>query len=164
MLSFVILLNHNSYCNLRRVRITRLCVNRSKLQHPPQAPPGFELLKISSFKFPLPEQKLCSNAPLIFFFFFLHSNQDFLHIDQSLKPTLRRSFLLSNSSQKWTICPRRAPPYFKDWTLVFHMKDSTLPVQIAHPSKARFPNPIGHWQRSNDRGLPRGKEGGQFWS
>ena len=43
-----------------------------------------------------------------------------------------------------------------------YMKDSTLPVQIAHPSKARFPNPIGHWQRSNDRGLPRGKEGGQF--
>ena len=40
------------------------------------------------------------------------------------------------------------------------MKDSTLPVQIAHPSKARFPNPIGHWQRSNDRGWPEGKEGG----
>ena len=26
--------------------------------------------------------------------------------------------------------------------------------------KARFPNPIGHWQRSNDRGWPGGKEGG----
>ena len=75
------------------------------------------------------------------------SHRDFLHIDQALKPRpcgpcwtfpsepfarKREAFVLNAS-------------IFKDVIVAFRWKDFTLPVQIPHPSQAKFkyPHPTG---------------------
>ena len=90
-----------------------------------------------------PRSKSYVQTPQPFFIFFLRSDQDSLHIDQALKPTLRRPFLLSISFSKRNYLPQTFTSVFKDWTLVFHWKDLTLLVKFSHPNKARFQIPPG---------------------
>ena len=111
-------------------------------QHP-QRPKAFELVKIVSFKYPT--QRL--DLMVTFFvkgkindreyqFVYYHLNVDCLLVKVRLF-TLNTSIL-------------------KDKTSVFNWKGFTLPVQIPHPTQARFKFPnLQHTQKSNTSGLPQ---------
>ena len=164
---FFILSNHNSYCNLRIVRITRLCVNEWKLQHPPQAPPGFELLKISSFKFPLPEQKLCSNAPLILFFIFFAQQPRLSTYWPIFKAYTSYIFSSKQFARKSELFARNVRLHIlKIEHLYSTRKTQHFQFKLPTPARQGFPNPsgTGNGQMTVDGQEGRKGRGGGIWS
>ena len=110
-------------------------------QHP-QRPKAFELVKIVSFKYPT--QRL----DLMVTFFVKGKINDreyqfvYYHLSVDCLLVKVRLFTLNTS-------------ILKDKTSVFNWKGFTLPVQIPHPTQARFKFPnLLHTQKSNTSGLP----------
>lgn len=115
----------------------RLCVHQFKASTscPWPTPQVFELFTIGLFKFPPPSmgQNFIEMPHPIFFVKGEISIYDFLLIDLVLKPRTCRPF-------SWPFAHISKPfalktSIFKDLTLVFHWKYSTLPVQLPYPSQ-----------------------------
>ena len=118
-------------------------------QATPPTPQAFELVKIVSFKYHT--QRL--DLMVIFFVKGNINDSDYQFVYQHLSVDcllVKVKLFTSNTS------------ILKDKTRVFNWKGFTLPVQIPHPTQARFKfSNLQHTQKSNTSGLP---QRGGCWS
>ena len=115
----------------------------SPIKQHPRHPKAFELVKIVSFKYPTQRLDLMVT-------FFIKGKIDdseyqfvYHHLSVDCLLVKVKLFTLNTS-------------ILKDKTCVFNWKGFTLPVQIPHPTQARFKfSNLQHRQKSNTSGLPQ---------